>query len=115
MEDPQRQTQPGAGLPDEGLVPVGCLPPQAVVDMADRECDAVFLGQRAHEAEQCHAVRPARDGQRDLPPALQQPLPDAEAAHRLQNFLARHQRLKSTSMNRVWAPSQPSGTVLVSP
>ena len=115
MEDPQRQTQPGAGLPDEGLVPVGCFPTQAVVDMADRECDAVFLGQWAHEAEQRHAVRPARDGQRDLPPALQQTLPGAEAAHRLQNFFARHQRLKSTSMNRVWAPSQPSGTVLVSP
>ncbi len=26
-----------------------------------------------------------------------------------------HQRLKSTSIKRVWAPSQPSGTVLVSP
>ena len=33
------RAQPGADLPDEGFVPVRRLPPQAVVDVADREGD----------------------------------------------------------------------------
>ena len=36
-EDPQRQTQLRAGLPHKSFVPVGRLPPQAVVDMADTQ------------------------------------------------------------------------------
>ena len=83
MEHPQRQAQPGADLPDEGFVPVRRLPPQAVVDVADREGDALFLGQRAHEAEQGHAVGPARNSQREMLFAVQQLFPGAEAAHRL--------------------------------
>ena len=83
MEHPQRQAQPGADLPDEGFVPVRRLPPQAVVDVADREGDAPFPGQRAHEAEQGHAVGPARNSQREMLFAVQQLFPGAEAAHRL--------------------------------
>ena len=83
VEHPQRQAQPGADLPDEGFVPVRRLPPQAVVDVADREGDALFFRQRAHEAEQGHAVGPARDGQRKVLFALQQLFPGAEITHRL--------------------------------
>ena len=83
MEHPQRQAQPGADLPDEGFVPVRRLPPQTVVDVADREGDALFPGQRAHEAEQSHAVGPARNSQREMLFAVQQLFPGAEAAHRL--------------------------------
>ena len=67
-EDCQRHPQPGTLCPDKGFVPVCSLTPQAVVDVADREGDAPFLGQRAHEAEfqqhpqQRHAVGPTRNG-----------------------------------------------------
>ena len=83
MEHAQRHVQPGAFGADKGFVPVCSLTPQAVVDVADREGDALFLGQRAHEAEQGHAVGPARNSQREMLFAVQQLFPDAEAAHRL--------------------------------
>ena len=82
-ENCQRHPQPGTLGPDKSFVPVRSLTPQAVVDVAGRKGDAPFLGQRADEAEQGHAVGPARNSQREMLFAVQQLFPGAEAAHRL--------------------------------
>ena len=63
------------------------------------------------------AVRPAGHcrGQVQRLTRTKQLFSQNKHAHMRQNFFIVHQRLKSTSIKRVWAPSQPSGTVLVSP
>ena len=116
MEHPQRHTQPGAFRPHKGFVPVSALTAQAVVHMAGRKHKPEFRLQGQQDAQQCHAVCPAGHCRRQLQrcAGLQKPLPDAEILHPGKNR-GIHQRLKSTSIKRVWAPSQPSGTVLVSP
>ena len=116
MEHPQRHTQAGAFSPHKGFVPVGALPAQAVVYMAGRERIAEPWLQLPQQEQQRHAVRPTGDRRRQLQrcAGLQKPLPGAEILHPGKNR-GIHQRLKSTSIKRVWAPSQPSGTVLVSP
>ena len=72
------------------------------------------------DAQQCHAVCPAghcrcqmqlmQRGTRGQKCFLQTVFPNPG-----KDRFVFHQRLKSTSIKRVWAPSQPSGTVLVSP
>ena len=116
MEHPQRHAQAGAFRPHKGLVPVGALPAQTVVHMAGRKRIAEPRLQLPQQEQQRHAVRAAGDCRRQMLrcAGLQKPLPDAEILHPGKNR-GIHQRLKSTSIKRVWAPSQPSGTVLVSP
>ena len=116
MEHPQRHAQAGAFRPHKGLVPVGALPAQTVVHMAGRKRIAKPRLQLPQQEQQRHAVRSAGDCRRQPQrcTGLQKPLPDAEILHPGKNR-GIHQRLKSTSIKRVWAPSQPSGTVLVSP
>ena len=60
--DLQRHPQPGAFPPDEGFVRVGRGPPQLVVDMAGGHLHLQPPGQGQQDAQQGHAVRPARDG-----------------------------------------------------
>ena len=60
--DLQRHPQPGAFLPDKGFVRVGRGPPQLVVDMAGGHLHLQPPGQGQQDAQQGHAVRPARDG-----------------------------------------------------
>ena len=116
MEHPQRHAQAGAFRPHKGFVPVGALPAQAVVHMAGGERIAELRLQLPQQEQQRHAVCPAGDCRRQMQrcAGLQKPLPGAEILHPGKNR-GIHQRLKSTSIKRVWAPSQPSGTVLVSP
>ena len=116
VEHPQRHAQAGAFSPHKGFVPVGALPAQTVVHMAGRERIAEPRLQLPQQKQQRHAVCPAGDCRRQLQrcAGLQKPLPGAEILHPGKNHSI-HQRLKSTSIKRVWAPSQPSGTVLVSP
>ncbi len=117
MKDPQRELPRGAHPADKVLVPVGRRTAQAVVDMADRKLVAIFRLQCAQNEQQRHAVCPAGD-RRCQPqgrPGHEQPLLAAERPDPGKCFFGVHQRLKSTSIKRVWAPSQPSGTVLVSP
>ena len=116
VEHPQRHAQAGALCPHKGLVPVGALPAQTVVHMAGRERIAKLRLQLPQQEQQRHAVRATGDGccQMLRCAGLQKPLPGAEILHPGKNH-GIHQRLKSTSIKRVWAPSQPSGTVLVSP
>ena len=116
MEHPQRHAQAGAFCLHKGLVPVGALSAQTVVHMAGRERIAKPRLQLPQQEQQRHAVRPAGNCRRQMQrcAGLQKPLPGAEIRHPGKNH-GIHQRLKSTSIKRVWAPSQPSGTVLVSP
>ena len=116
MEHPQRHAQAGAFCPHKGLVPVGALSAQTVVHMAGRERIAKPRLQLPQQEQQRHAVRTTGDCccQMLRCAGLQKPLPGAEILHPGKNH-GIHQRLKSTSIKRVWAPSQPSGTVLVSP
>ena len=60
--DSQRHAQPGARGPDKGFVGVGGRPAQLVVDMAGRDFHPQPPGQGQQDAQQSHAVRPARDG-----------------------------------------------------
>ena len=117
MEHPQRHTQPGAFRPHKGFVPVSALTAQAVVHMAGRKHKPEFRLQGQQDAQQCHAVRPAGHccSQVQRLTRTKQLFSQNKHAHMRQNFFIVHQRLKSTSIKRVWAPSQPSGTVLVSP
>ena len=111
-----QHTQAGALCPHKGFISVGALPAQTVVHMAGRERIAEPRLQLPQQEQQRHAVRPTGDRRRQPQrcTGLQKPLPDAEILHPGKNHSI-HQRLKSTSIKRVWAPSQPSGTVLVSP
>ena len=125
--DSQRHPQPGALGPDEGLVGVGIGPAQPVVDMAGGHLHPQPPGQGQQHAQQRHAVRSARDGRGHPLPMRKKPgllAPGKHAGFRIvQNRrihrscpdLQARQCRKSTSIKRVWAPSQPSGTVLVSP
>ena len=90
---------------------------QAVVHMAGRKHKPEFRLQGQQDAQQCHAVCPAGHccGQVQRLARTKQLFSQNKHAHMRQNFFIVHQRLKSTSIKRVWAPSQPSGTVLVSP
>lgn len=60
--DLQRHPQTGAFLPDKDFVRVGRGPPQLVVDMAGGYLHLQPPGQGQQDAQQSHAVRPARDG-----------------------------------------------------
>ena len=113
VKHPQRHAQPPALPPDEGFVPVGGRAPQPVVHMARRQLITELRLQFQQNAQQRHAVGPAGDGGAELLPRIKQLVFLRKGAHFFQNLF--HQRLKSTSMKRVCAPSQPSGTVLVSP
>jgi len=114
----QRHPQPGTFGPDKGFVPVCCLPPQPMVHMAGGELKAHLRLHQQQQPQQRHAVCPA--GHRCRHPQPCQLLAAAEP-RRLRQGIGQdilrtaHQRLKSTSIKRVWAPSQPRGTVLVSP
>ncbi len=59
-ENPQRQTQPGAGLPDKSFVPVGCLPRRPWLTWQTVSACRFLPVQQ--QAQQRHAVGPARDG-----------------------------------------------------
>ena len=113
MEHAQRHIQPGAFGADKGFVPVGGLSPQAVVHMAGRQLVAEHRLDQQQQPKQRHAVGPARNGGAQPLPRREQLVFLREGAHFFHDLV--HQRLKSTSIKRVCAPSQPSGTVLVSP
>ena len=113
VEHAQRHVQPGALGADKGFVPVGGLSPQTVVHMAGRQLVAEHRLDPQQQPEQRHAVGPAGNGGAQPLPRREQLVFLREGAHFFHDFV--HQRLKSTSIKRVCAPSQPSGTVLVSP
>ena len=113
MEHAQRHVQPGAFGADKGFVPVGGLSPQAMVHMAGRQLVAEHWLDPQQQPEQRHAVGPARNSGAQPLPRREQLVFLREGAHFFHDLV--HQRLKSTSIKRVCAPSQPSGTVLVSP
>ena len=54
-----------APLGDEGLVPLGLLPPQLVVEVGGVEVEVPFLGQLLQHGEQGHGVSPAGEGHQD--------------------------------------------------
>ena len=113
----QGNTRLGSFSAHKGFVPVGALTAQAVVHMAGRKHKPEFRLQGQQDAQQCHAVRPAGHCRSQVQrlARTKQLFSQNKHAHMRQNFFIVHQRLKSTSIKRVWAPSQPSGTVLVSP
>ena len=120
MEHPQRHAQTGAFGTHKGFVPVGALTPQAMVHMAGRKLKSELRLQGQQDAQQRHAVCPAGHCRRQMQLMQrgtrgQQCFLQTVFPHPGKDRFVFHQRLKSTSIKRVWAPSQPSGTVLVSP
>ncbi len=73
----ERKAQGRGQVGDERGVFAGFLAPSAVIEMGDDE--GVIPGRFLQEAEQAHAVRPARDGHDDAM-ALEAPQGGAEAS-----------------------------------
>ena len=76
MQHGQRDRKVTAGLPHKALVPVGLLPPQAVMHV--RRLDPRQLQrdtQRQQNMQQRHGIGPARQGDQHGIPRSQQPFP----------------------------------------
>ena len=91
-----------------------------MVDVADGQLIAKLRLKPQQKVQQRHAVCPAGHCRRQMQLMQrgtrgQQRFLQTVFPHPGKDRFVFHQRLKSTSIKRVWAPSQPSGTVLVSP